>query len=189
VVEGLRERKKLETWHTLRSAALRLFADHGFDSVSVDDIAAEANVSKRTFFNYFESKEAVIFDPDPEEPDRWQEIIDGRPADEEVWTALTGFFDAYFASHETKLPVLKRLVVASPSLAAASRATSDALTTFVAAWVRTRVRKDFDAAVITAAAFGVINTAFAAWDPDTGISDLQRLVRSGFAVIAKHATR
>lgn len=66
---GLRERKRLATRRAIQVAVLRLVRDNGYDAVTVDMIGREADVSPRTFFNYFPSKEeAVVGDP-PHIPD------------------------------------------------------------------------------------------------------------------------
>ncbi|MEW1689935.1 TetR/AcrR family transcriptional regulator [Streptomyces sp. NPDC091265] len=65
MIEGmsLRERKKVQTRHRLLAEAMKLFTERGFDQVSVAEIAEAADVSKMTVFNYFDSKEDLVFAP------------------------------------------------------------------------------------------------------------------------------
>ncbi|OIJ67077.1 TetR/AcrR family transcriptional regulator [Streptomyces mangrovisoli] len=60
---GLRERKKIQTARRIYKEAVALFAERGFDAVSVQEIADAAEVSKMTVFNYFGSKEDLVFRP------------------------------------------------------------------------------------------------------------------------------
>jgi len=85
---GLRERKKRETRLALSQATIRLAMERGLDDVSVEDIAAAANVSERTFRNYFTSKAEAIVATHVERGRRTAEALRERPADEPLWDAL-----------------------------------------------------------------------------------------------------
>lgn len=58
--EGLRERKHRETRQRIADTGLRLFLANGYESTTLDAVAAEAGISRRTFFSYFKSKDDVI---------------------------------------------------------------------------------------------------------------------------------
>lgn len=61
---GLRERKKLRTRAAIQREALRLFLKKGYEETTIEDIAEAVEISPSTFFNYFPSKEAVVFQDD-----------------------------------------------------------------------------------------------------------------------------
>src|SRR5215475_4902889 len=63
---GLREHKKRQTRAAIADAAANLFAARGFRNVTVDEVASAAGVSRKTVFNYFSSKEDMLFDRDAE---------------------------------------------------------------------------------------------------------------------------
>lgn len=62
---GLRERKRHDTRRRIIDSATRLVAEHGFEAVTVEQICAEAGISRRTFFNYMESKDEAVLGPLP----------------------------------------------------------------------------------------------------------------------------
>ena len=85
---GLRERKKAATRLALHEAALHLAAERGLDQVTVEAIADAANVSRRTFSNYFSGKEEAIAHGDVVRLRHLVEAVREQPADEHPWTAL-----------------------------------------------------------------------------------------------------
>ena len=116
---GLRERKKRQTRDRLVEAAFALFAERGFDHVSAAEIAARADVSERTFFRYFPTKEDVIF-PDTEEMrGHVDELMANLPTDlsviEGLRRALHTISHEFEDSKDLQL-ARARLVESTPSL-------------------------------------------------------------------------
>lgn len=86
--EGLRDRKKRQTRDRIHRAALTLALEQGPDQVTVEAIAAEADISPRTFFNYFPAKEDALTGSDSDRVARAGELVRARPADESLREAL-----------------------------------------------------------------------------------------------------
>jgi AcrR family transcriptional regulator len=86
---GLRERKKAATRQALHDAAVRLATGHGLDRITVEAIADDAGVSRRTFSNYFGSKEEALMYGDLRRVRSLIASVRARPADERPWAALT----------------------------------------------------------------------------------------------------
>ena len=92
---GLRTRKKQQTRAAIAKAATELFAAHGFDAVTVDQIARTAGVARQTVFNHFATKEEMLFDRDREVLDALIAAVRGRGTDAapvEVFRAHTSAF-------------------------------------------------------------------------------------------------
>ena len=88
---GLRERKKQRTRQQIADAAWRLFAERGFDQVPISQIAAEAEVSEATVFNYFEIKEDLVFHRMEAFEDELLDAIRDRAPGESIVQAFGGF--------------------------------------------------------------------------------------------------
>jgi AcrR family transcriptional regulator len=117
---GLRDRKKLATRHALSSAALALAIERGLENVTIEDITARADVALRTFSNYFTSKYEAICAIGADRARRIGLSLLERPADEQLWEALTS---AVLQHYEGTDQALGRdsmtaigLVVASPAM-------------------------------------------------------------------------
>jgi AcrR family transcriptional regulator len=100
---GLREEKKQATRVAIADAALELFLEHGFDRVTVADVARLVRVSVNTVFNYFPTKEDLFFDRQDEVTQRLPAAIRGRDRTESVVDAVRRAFLAEVERGETTL--------------------------------------------------------------------------------------
>jgi AcrR family transcriptional regulator len=112
VPEGLRERKKQRTREQIIEAAMRLFAERGYQATTIADIATAADVAPRTFFSYFSSKEAVVFHNVDRDLDGLASALRDRLPGETAFDALRRWIDAKFddwMADEDEVVLRKRL--------------------------------------------------------------------------------
>jgi AcrR family transcriptional regulator len=116
----LRERKKLRTRRALADAALRLFTQNGFDATTLEELAAEAEVSKSTFFRFFPAKEAAAIDAEAE---LWTAYLDGLSGRElsgpvlgELHQALAAAVTGLGPDWDERFVATRRLIAAEPAL-------------------------------------------------------------------------
>jgi AcrR family transcriptional regulator len=172
---SLRDRKKAETRAALTWAALRLTVERGYGAVRVEEIAAAAGVSPRTFNNYFSSKAEALA---ARHLDRCRGVAEGlreAPADEPLWDALTRAVlarfgpDASAAADPTSITSAARwadgvqVMLAEPAvqgevLRAGARAEAE-IAAAVAERTGTDAERDLYPALVAAAVLAATNAA------------------------------
>jgi AcrR family transcriptional regulator len=123
---GLRERKKQQTRTAIRDAAMRLFLERGFERVSVAEVARAADVSEATVFNYFPTKEDLVYERMDAFEQELLAAVQERPDGESVLRAFARFIldrsdSAAVGDGRRRVAALTRLTTASPSLQARER--------------------------------------------------------------------
>jgi AcrR family transcriptional regulator len=195
---SLRERKKLATRRSLRRAALELVAERGFAHVTVEDIAEAADVSPRTFFNYFPSKEAALSGGDPERIPALRERIihqaPGEPALEALRTIMVS--DAQTVADELgelggdPAGWLRRMKGAhtDPQLRAARAAQMAMVERAIAEGLAERLGTDPERdpypSLLAATAAAAFRASISFWASSGGTAPLAHLVDQAFRALA-----
>ncbi|GAA1434651.1 TetR family transcriptional regulator [Streptomyces thermospinosisporus] len=180
---GLRERKKQRTRDALVRAALELFATRGWEGTTVDDIVAAVDVSQRTFFRYFASKEEVAFFVPRLAESRVVEALRARPPAEPPLEALRrsvlDSWDEINAAVEQVVPLelhlrVYRVIESTPALFAAHLRRSAELEEELARIIAGREGLDVDAdprpRILVAAFGGVIRVTERLWSAGADLS-------------------
>lgn len=189
-VTGRRDRKKQQTRAALMMAALRLVDERGLDRVTVEEISEAADVSPRTFFNYFATKDdALIGDPVHDAAslrDRLLALPGDVPLVAALFEALTPSIEEIQAERGLwllRMRVLKNNAQLLPALVAHGTQAEEDLITAIAA--RTGLSRDDLlpqlAATLTGAA---TRTAMMRWAAADGLSPLSDFVREAFGLLA-----
>jgi AcrR family transcriptional regulator len=181
---GLRERKKRETRLALSRATIALIVARGWDEVSVEDIAAAANVSERTFRNYFTSKAEAVAASHLERALVVADELRSQPATEPFWPAVlaavrSSVSVAPSSSHDAAHMARVKLVLTHPSLHAELLRADDIAKDELAAAIAERLGLDREGDLFPQLAASVVTagvaTAMRFWmvnDPGASVLDV-----------------
>jgi AcrR family transcriptional regulator len=139
---GLRERKKERTRALIAETARRLFVERGFEAVSVQEIARGAEVSEATVYNYFPTKEDLVYHKLEAFEEELLAAVRDRPEGESIAAAFARFISTprgLLASRDPdeveRLAGISRMIAESPALLARERQIFDAYTDSLAALI------------------------------------------------------
>jgi len=184
---GLRERKKERTRQELMRSALRLFADRGFDQVTVEEIAADTEVSPRTFFRYFSSKEDVLFAQSDRSLERLLATLRNEPADLRPLEALRRAMRALARDYvEDKEAVVLRHQIMTATPALRTRATERqhgweaSVIERLRAGGQAAAMSDLDVRLVVAASMTALRVAITVWVADTSDVELEDIIDATF---------
>jgi AcrR family transcriptional regulator len=210
---GLRERKRIATRRSIQLAAVELASERGFDRVTIDEISHVANVSPRTFFNYFPSKETAIIGELPELPDEdsIERFIAAGP-DEPILEGISTLLIAAIDVGDTggsppeedagpvslqRLHTLRRaLLKDNPELFALRMASMHSFEDALSGVVQRRLAHDDPALIddpeglhqrarlVTYVAFAGMRHAWSCWADHGGVEPLADRLRSSFEQLA-----
>jgi len=197
IATGLRERKRRQTRAALSLAAIRLCVQRGWEDVTVDDIAAAANVSPRTFRNYFSTKAEAVAAGHLE---RMLSIADGlraRPAKEPLWTAIANAVAAQFEPPAQKGEALQdakrwleriQFILREPAIHGevlkASAASQIKLAEVIAERAGARRAQDLYPQVAASVVTAVVGTVVDRWLRDGPSGSIAPLLRKAFELVA-----
>jgi AcrR family transcriptional regulator len=185
---SLRERKRAKTLARIQDEALRLFFDRGFEATTLDDIAEAAEVSRRSLFDYFESKEEIVLSTRADFPKKVADAVSRRPAGEPlldmVENALVGLSESY-GSKQTRN--LARLVRDTPSLSAGDHLKYAKVERALAKALAERkglAETDTACLVMAAAAIGLMKLAISSWIASKDINP-EKYFRAVFSALRR----
>ncbi len=189
---GISERKRRAVRAELSEVALQLLTDRDFESVTVDEIAAAAGVSRRTFFRYFSSKEDVVFAFLDQWATRLREEIEGRPAEEAPITAVHHGLRQHMAAYQSsaeRAMALVRLVRHTPSLRAQEHISREHMRLGIVEALGRRLgvdaERDMRPHVLASLALAPLDAAFVTWFGARSGEDICDLVDEALATFER----
>jgi len=196
---GLRERKKQKTRDTIIKVALDLFAEQGYEQTTIAEIADAAEVSPRTIFAYFPTKEDIVFCQLPETRERLAQALRERPDGATALDALRDFIAGSLDSDPNAV-VRKRILASDETLRRGERARSGPFEQLMVEAIAEDLHADPDdirpqiVAAAAAAAFTTVRERDPAALPESdsveqamaAIDDVMHFLRGGLDALRQH---
>jgi len=188
---GRRSRKKQRTRDDLLAAGDALFSNQGFDATTTTDIAERADVSQRTLFRHFPTKEAVLYGDMDDARLQLRAALQARPIDEPVLlavrTALLSLAEDHERNRDRRL-MQARLAATSPTVQAYSRAVIQAswereIIVAVARRLEVDPMVDPRPELVAGAAMSGVRIAVRQWTASDGADDFMALIANALDAI------
>ncbi len=185
---GRRERRKAETRKALIAAALKLFVEHGYDAVTMDDVAQEADVSRRTAFRYFPTKEALVFPQRDARLARFQALLAEDHPEltpfQSVQSACMALAANYMEDRDDHL-VQEKIISSSQHLIAYERVLDRDWEDAIGAKLAEDGSSERRARILAATILGMIRGALREWAESEGQADLVKLGEEAFSLLVE----
>lgn len=187
---GLRERKRAETHARIQAEGIRLFLGKGFEATTLDEVAAAADVSRRTLLNYFGSKEEIILSTKADFPQRIADAVAARPADEPLLDMVENAFVDLAQRHRSDdMRAVAVLIGCTPSLQPGDQAKYEGIERLLAHTLATHKglpEGDIACRVVAGAAVSILKLSTDAWLKDPS-QDPALFGRAAFAALRRIA--
>ncbi len=197
IKEGLRQRKRRETRAALSRVAIRLSIQRGWENVTVNDIATAANVSPRTFRNYFSTKAEAVAAGHLERMLRIADELRARPVGEPLWTSLIHSVSAQFEPPVEKAREIPgagrwmervRFLMTEPAIHGevlkASAAAQDELAKVIAERTSASLVNDQYSQLMAAVVIAVVGVISERWLREGATRSIVPLMREAFDLVA-----
>ncbi|WP_437990221.1 acyl-CoA-like ligand-binding transcription factor [Sorangium sp. So ce145] len=193
---GLRERKKERTRAQIIETAIELFLKNGYEQTTLDDVLGVVEVSRRTFFRYFESKEDLVIAWMDQFIEAAREAVRARPRSEPPVVALRNAVKTIVKFHEGDLPrfaLIQQFVARTPAIRARQRERlghcGEEICEPLAERMGLDARDDLAPRVLASCAMAVVQSAMDAWIARGATEDLPELVDEAFRTLAREFGR
>jgi AcrR family transcriptional regulator len=186
---GLRERTRRAVRTEIAATGMRLFLEHGFDAVTMDQIAAAADISRRSLFRYFDTKEDIVVGNLVDLAHSAVAVVRSRPESESPWVVLRAALEVYVSepAHSAEWAYdLARMIHGTPSLRARRLEKQQIWISLLAPEIEHRLTgddTDLRALAIVSAALACLDAATEIWVRRGGGTSIEDLYDAAIAAI------